>query len=321
MQDMITGSQQRWLAIQRGCRHMAYFMALDGGGTKTECWVADERHVLGRATGPTVKIMNVGEEATERLRAIVAQALESASVAGRSIVRVCFGLAGSSSGEVRRWAETTLRELVSGEVLLMGDEEIALEAAFHGVPGILVIAGTGSHVTGRCADGSHVSAGGWGPVLGDEGSGSWIGLEAIRAGLRARDRSVETCLLREIQEAWEVKDLGELVAMANRRERPDFALLTEVVARCADGGDALAQGVLERAGEELAEQVSLVISKMRARGCGTEDIARVAFTGSVLGKVPRVLRSMAERLPPETTVDKEVTEPLEGALWIARRGR
>ena len=100
---------------------------------------------------------------------------------------------------MRRWAETTLRELVSGGVIIAGDEQIALDAAFHGGAGVLVIAGTGSHVTGRCADGSTVGAGGWGPVLGDEGSGTWIGLEAIRACLRARDRGVESCLLREIQ--------------------------------------------------------------------------------------------------------------------------
>jgi N-acetylglucosamine kinase-like BadF-type ATPase len=303
---------------------MAYFIALDGGGTKTECWVADERRVLGRASGPTVKIMNAGETAaTERLRAVVSEALRDAGAASSSVVRTCFGLAGSSSAEVRRWAETTLRELVGGDFLLTGDEEIALDAAFCGGPGVLVIAGTGSHVTGRCADGSRVSAGGWGPVLGDEGSGNWIGLEAIRAGLRARDRGVETCLLREIEEAWKIKDLGEMVAMANQRERPEFARLTEVVARCAEGGDALAQGVLERAGEELAEQVNLVISKMRANGCAAEDAARIAFTGSVLGKIPRVLRSMEERLRaawPEIAVDAAAVVPLEGALWRARRG-
>jgi N-acetylglucosamine kinase-like BadF-type ATPase len=301
---------------------MAYFVALDGGGTKTECWVADETRVLGRASGPTVKIMNVGEQtATERLHALVRQALEAAGVAGTAVTRTCFGLAGSSSSEVRRWAEATLRELLSGEILISGDEEIALDAAFHSGPGVLVIAGTGSHVTGRCADGTHVSAGGWGPVLGDEGSGNWIGLEAIRAGLRAQDRNIETCLLREIEQAWKVDALGELVARANLRERPNFAALTEVVATCAENGDTLAQGVLERAGQELADQVSLVISKMRAAGCAAEDIARIAFTGSVLEKIPRVLRSMEENLrasSPETVVDATPAQSLEGALWRGR---
>lgn len=303
---------------------MAFFVALDGGGTKTECWVADETRVRGQASGPTVKIMNVGEQAaTQNLRAIVREALGAAGIAGDSIACTCFGLAGSSSAEVRRWAEDTLNELVSGGVILTGDEQIALDAAFRGGPGVLVIAGTGSHVTGRCSEGSTVGAGGWGPVLGDEGSGNWIGLEAIRACLRARDRGVESCLLREIQQAWQLDNLASLVARANMRERPDFASLTTVVASCADDGDALAQGVLEHAGEELATQVSLVISKMRAANCAAADASRVAFTGSVLGRIPRVLRAMEEHLHatwPDIRVDPNAVQPLEGALWRARRG-
>jgi N-acetylglucosamine kinase-like BadF-type ATPase len=218
----------------------------------------------------------------------------------------------------------TLRELVSGGIIIAGDEQIALDGAFHGGPGVLVIAGTGSNVTGRCADGTTVGVGGWGPVLGDEGSGTWIGLEAIRASLRARDRSVESCLLREIYQAWQLDDLASLVAKANMRERPDFASLAMVVASCAEDGDALAQGVLERAGEELATQVSLVISKMRAASCAMEDASRVAFTGSVLGRIPLVLRAMGEHLGaawPEISVDAHAVQPLEGALWRARQGR
>jgi N-acetylglucosamine kinase-like BadF-type ATPase len=303
---------------------MKYFVALDGGGTKTECWVADETRVLGRASGPTVKIMNVGEQtATERLQTLVRETLAAAGVAGSAITRTCFGLAGSSSSEVRRWAEATLRELVGGEILLTGDEEIALDAAFRGGAGVLVIAGTGSNVMGRCADGLRVTAGGWGPMLGDEGSGNWIGLEAIRAGLRAKDRSIETCLLREIEQTWKVEGLGELVARANLRERPDFAALAAVVASCAESGDVLAQGVLERAGQELADQVSLVISKMRAAGCAAEDASRIAFTGSVLEKIPLVLHTMEENLraaSPEIIVDATAAQPLEGALWRARHG-
>src|SRR5580698_5454191 len=116
---------------------MAYFVALDGGGTKTECWVANESRVLGQASGPTVKLMNVGEQAaTENLRAIVREALGAAAVPGDSIACTCFGLAGSSSAEVQRWAEATLRELVSGDVILSGDEQIALDAAFRGGAGV-----------------------------------------------------------------------------------------------------------------------------------------------------------------------------------------
>jgi N-acetylglucosamine kinase-like BadF-type ATPase len=313
---------------------MANFVAIDGGGTKTQCWVADESRVLGRARCGTVKLMNVGEEvATHRLKALVQEAAEDAGVAlngdGRrsGVAHTCMGLAGVRSETVRRWADTTLRAVLGGDVLLCGDEEIALDAAFHGGPGVLVIAGTGSNVMGRCSDGRLVHAGGWGPMLGDEGSGHWIGLEAVRVGLRALDRGVETCLLRETVGFWDLGDmeegLGLLVAKANHRPRPDFAELTAVVASCAEAGDELAIGVLERAGEELAAQVRLVMSKMKTSGCAATDTTRVAFTGSVLGRIARVRRAMEEQLRvamPEVEVAQEAVEPLEGALWRARQG-
>jgi N-acetylglucosamine kinase-like BadF-type ATPase len=307
---------------------MAIFVALDCGGTKTQCWIADETQVLGRAACGTVKIMNVGEEvATQRLRELVREAAAQAGIDLDRVTRTCMGLAGIGIDSVRRWADATLRSVVGGDVLLGGDEEIALDAAFSGGPGVLVIAGTGSNVVGRCTDGSLLTAGGWGPMLGDEGSGHWIGLEAVRAGLRALDRGLETCLLRDIMCFWELGEpeeaLGLLVAKANHRPRPDFAELAGVVAACAEGGDALAVGVLEHAGEELAAQVRLVMSKMRAAGCGPDDTSQVAFTGSVLGRIPRVRRSMEEQLRvsmPDVVVGQQAVEPLEGALWRARRG-
>jgi N-acetylglucosamine kinase-like BadF-type ATPase len=301
---------------------MAIYVALDAGGTKTQCWVADETRVLGRATGATVKVMMAGEKlAAARLRDVVFEATSKAGIDTQSITRTCMGLAGISSESTRAWAERTLRGFVSGELDLCGDEEIALDAAFRGGPGLLVVAGTGSNVAGRCSNGAMVSAGGWGPVIGDEGSGTWIGLEAIRAGLRAHDRGVATCLLREIEVHWDLEDMGELIAKANERSRPDFAELATVVARCADGGDALAMSVLDRAGAELAEQVSLAASKMRAAGCAKGDAKQVAFTGSVLEKIARVRRSMEEHLRAslhDVEIAQQPVDSMEGALWRAR---
>ncbi len=303
---------------------MGYFLALDAGGTKTECWLGDEERVLGRASAETVKLMSVGaQEATHRLRGLVESVAATAGVSPGSIQRTCMGLAGISSEGVRVWAEVTLRELVSGELIITGDEEIALHAAFGEGPGVLVIAGTGSHVVGRCGSGARMNAGGWGPMLGDEGSGHWIGLEAIRSALRARDRGVPGCLLRDINSFWGVENVGGLIAKANQRPRPDFSELAAVVANCSDQGDVLATSVLERAGQELAAQVSIVFSKMAAGGCPAADLRRVAFTGSVLGKVPRVLaemRTALQRLYPGIEVDSEPVLAVAGALARARKG-
>jgi glucosamine kinase len=309
---------------------MSLFLAIDAGGTKTQCLIADGERVLARASTGTVKLMRVSEqEATARLQALLAEVAVAAGVSLGQVERTCFGLAGVSGPAVQAWARRTVTAVVAGELILYGDEEIALDAAFAGGPGILVIAGTGSNAIGRSASGEHFGAGGWGPVLGDEGSGYWIGRESIRAALRAQERTgvggVSSCLLREIERHWELGSVAELVATANQRtfsggaSPPDFAALAPVVARCAERGDALAAGILERAGEELAELVSVVFHKMHA---GPTEIG-VAFTGSVLAQIATVRGAMVARLAvavPSARVRDAAVDPLDGALWRARHG-
>ena len=351
---------------------MSYFLAIDAGGSRTQCLLADETRVLARAATGTVKLMRVTEaEASARLKTMLQEVAATAGVSLGQIARTCFGLAGTGSPAVRVWAGKTFAEFAAGELLLCGDEEIALDAAFAGGPGILVVAGTGSNAIGRTEAGETFGAGGWGPVLGDEGSGTWIGLEAIRAALRAHDReqlgdsyraqpSIDpTPLLREIERHWKLDSLGELVAYANQggdsgHFAPDFASLAPVVARCAEQGDALAAQVLDRAGIELAELVALVYTKMSndsaavegqrpdpnqpgasPQETGTTASLRavgapyhsatigVAYTGGVLTHIAQVRAAMTARLAvslPAASVRQSAVDPLEGALWRARRG-
>jgi len=299
---------------------MGFFLAIDAGGTKTRCVLADETRELSRATAGTVKLMRVSEaEASTRLRAMLSEVLLTAGIASSDVTRTCIGLAGSTIQAVRDWATREIGQLVGGDLLLSGDEEIALDGAFQGGEGILVIAGTGSNIMGRAADGTRYGAGGWGPALGDEGSGYWIGHEALRAGFWARDRDVKTILLDEIGSFWETHSIGEIVEHANLRPGPDFSALAPIVVRCADAGDELATAILERAGAELAEQVALVALKMKESG--EREELRVAYTGSVVERIALVRNSMIDSLhesTPEAKVMESAADPLAGALWLAR---
>jgi glucosamine kinase len=299
---------------------MSLFLAIDAGGTKTRCLLADETQVLGRTSTGTVKLMRVSEaEATARLREMLNDVSIAAGEPLEKVTRTCVGLAGLSIDAVREWAEHEIGAAVGGDLLLCGDEEIALDGAFKGGPGILVIAGTGSNVMGRAADGAMYSAGGWGPALGDEGSGSWIGQEALRAGFWAKDRGVASTILTAVGEFWDTKTLGEIVELANARPSPNFSELTPVVVKCAEAGDELSVAVLERAGAELAEQVALVALKMRESG-GRKKIG-VAYTGSVLEHIALVREAMIAALKessPNVKVMDGAVDALEGALWRAR---
>jgi N-acetylglucosamine kinase-like BadF-type ATPase len=299
---------------------MGLFLAIDAGGTKTRCLLADEKRILGRAITGSVKLMRVGEaEASARLRAMLTEVSAIAGASLSDVTQTCIGLAGLSIEVVREWAEREIGKVVGGNLLLAGDEEIALDAAFHGGPGILIIAGTGSNVLGRAADGAMYHAGGWGPALGDEGSGFWIGQEALRAGFWATDRNIATTLLTEIGEFWGTKSLGEIVEKANARPGPDFPALAPIVVRCAENGDELAAAVLERAGIELAEQVALVAVKMKESG--GKGKVEAAYTGSVLEHISQVRSAMITALKatsPEVKIIEGAVDSLEGALWRAR---
>ncbi len=298
---------------------MAYFVGLDSGGTKTECWLGDETRVLGKAIGQTVKLTRVSQEvATARMRDLLTEVSVASGVPLSSITRTCVGIAGYSISEVREWAQRVVSEMVAGEVVVCGDDEIALDSAFRGGPGILVIGGTGSAVLGRSRNGEGFKAGGWGPGIGDEGSGYWIGREAVRLAFGALDTNQNTVLLEAIRGAWGVKDVSEVVAFANARPGPHLSALTPVVMRCAEGGDAVARGVLEDAGAELARQVAVVWSKMSAHG---ETVGRVAYTGSVVEKIAPVREAMRRRIEqdcPGLSVVDGAINAMDGAMWRAR---
>jgi glucosamine kinase len=300
---------------------MGLFLAIDAGGTKTRCLLADEDRVLGRSVTGSVKLMRVGEaEASARLRSMLVEVSVAAGVGLNEVNQTCVGLAGLTIDAVREWAEREIGNAVGGNLLLAGDEEIALDGAFRGGPGILIIAGTGSNVLGRAPDGAMYQVGGWGPALGDEGSGYWIGQEALRACFWAKDRGIATTLLTEIADLWGTKSLGEIVEMANERPGPDLPALAPLVARCADAGDELALAVLERAGVELAEQVALVALKMKESG-GKHEV-EAAYTGSVLEHVSQVRSAMVAALKtssPEVKVIEGSVDALDGALWRARQ--
>ena len=273
--------------------------------------------MLARASCGSVKLTRVGESmASERLLGLLAEVQLAAGIRLEDVSSACAGLSGISIDELRNWADRLLCAVMpNARVLLCGDEQIALDAAFHGGPGILVVGGTGSNVVGRCGDGRRFTAGGWGAAVGDEGSGYWIGAQALRATFHALDRGVETTLLASIGSAWGLAGPGEIVAYANTQPWPDFSALTPLIVRAAEAGDAVAKAVLAHAGQALAEQVKVVWERMQAAG---EQTAQVAYTGSVLEWIAPVRQAMIAALPPGLAAMDAPAIAMEGAMWLAR---
>ena len=297
---------------------MTYFLAIDGGGTKTECVIGDERSVLASAVGSTIKIKKVGHTAAaEALRSAIDDACKQANIKPDQLFRTCIGLAGSSIPEVSQWTRATLQQLVSGEVILVNDTTIAHHAAFNGGPGVLVIAGTGSNVLGINERGESARAGGWGPIISDEGSGFWIGRTAVAQSMRAHDAGRLTELLAAIMHAWRLPSREEVVAMANSNPPPDFAALLPAVLQCADAGDALAREILSSAANELAQLARIVVRKLW-NGQGN---IRIALTGGVFAHSAQIRQMFSNAICAERRgieVNPEPVHPVMGALAMAR---
>ena len=198
---------------------------------------------------------------------------------------------------------------------------IALDAAFKGGPGILQIAGTGSNCIGRAPDGSRESAGGWSSRLGDEGSGYWIGLHAIRRALVAYDREEPTRILETVGRIWGTHTIGELVNRGDGTPSPDFAALAPSVSQLAEEGDAVAAAVLAQAAKDLVDFVLLVRSKLRRKHNLIAEVP-VAWIGSVIGKSHLVRDAFFAGLKaaaPDMSVGQTEVAGIEGAVWRAQR--
>jgi len=304
---------------------MSFFLAVDAGGTKTDYLLADDTSVLARVQTGTIKRMRTDNDtAAANLDSALSQLSSSTGISMSQITGTCIGTAGESIPLVADWLRESFNDRVTGQLILLGDVEIALDAAFPGGPGVVVIAGTGSNVAGRTSSGQLTSAGGWGPALADQGSGHRIGHEALRALFLAHDEGQSTTLLPAILSFWELTSLDHLVAYANVLPAPDFSRLTALVLDCANQGDALAKSVLQREGEDLAYLTRLVMRRLQLESKDGSWVPSLAFAGSIMEKVAPVRKALiatVQREFPATVTLDGVVDPIVGALWRARSGR
>jgi glucosamine kinase len=262
---------------------------------------------------------------TESLHEAIRQACEAAGIGQRQVQCACLGIAGVGNEETAGVVRKLVAEIMPAEIEVVGDMQIALEAAFGRGPGVIVIAGTGSIAYGRDAQGKTARAGGWGFAVSDEGSAHWIGRTAVAALLRAVDRSAAlrdspgaSSLCRELQAARNLPTLEALIRNANLNG--DFAALFPAVLAAAEQDDWLAQQVLLYAGRELA-QLAPIIARALFPENGVATIP-LGIVGGVFAHSKRVREAFCEevaRLDPRFTLNLEIIDPVAGALQIARK--
>ena len=302
----------------------AIVLGIDGGGTNTRAVIASGAKILARVQSGAIKRLRVGAEVAEtNLRDLLRDVFDQAGVS--HVEAVSAGIASAYMPGIPEWITAVFRNFGIQNSEVVGDEIIALDAAFHGGPGILQIAGTGSNTIGRAPSGKLETAGGYSSVLGDQGSGYWIGLHAVREALHAYDRAAygqpPIAVLDQVGAAWGTSTLAELVECGNQIPGPDFSALAPLINTLAEEGDPVALQVLNQAAQDLADFILLVRQKLHDRHNLQSEVP-TAFTGSVLGKMPIVRQRLTELLAesaPDMAFQQEEVIAVEGALYRAQR--
>ncbi|MBA2361972.1 MAG: hypothetical protein H0V86_00340 [Chloroflexia bacterium] len=229
------------------------YAGIDGGGTKTLAVVVDAAgHERGRHAAGSGNFAAVGvARAAENVRAAIEGAMAAAGN-GTQPAAAWIGLAGVDRPED---VDLLLPQLspLAGVVRISNDAELALTALDNAL-GVAVIAGTGSIALGRDASGRLVRAGGWGHVIGDEGSGWEMGRLALQAVARATDgRGPGTSLVRAVIKHWNLRNTDGIYGILYPdTDKALVAGLTSVVLAEAGAGDVVAKDILDHAAEEIA---------------------------------------------------------------------
>ena len=296
-----------------------HVLGIDAGGTKTVCLLADERGlIVSEGRGAGANLQSSGELAVEK---VLHEVMETA-IGDRAITpsAICLGIAGVDRENDERTVRAIMRRIgYKSRVLVVNDALIALVAGAEDSPGIVVIAGTGSIVYGRNANFDAARAGGWGHIIGDEGSGYWIGREVLAAIMRAADgRGPVTKLAEDVLAHFGIEDTSGLPSIVYDRDLPrvSVAALGPIVQRASQRGDAVATRILERAADELVLAAGSVAAKLEMRG----DVFPFVLAGGVFRVVPWLAEELSRRLievAPRCEVRPLEQEPAAGAVWLA----
>jgi N-acetylglucosamine kinase-like BadF-type ATPase len=296
-----------------------YVLGIDAGGTKTVCLLADEQgRVIAEARAAGANLQAAGELEVEK---VLHQVMEDA-IGDRAILpqAVCLGIAGVDRDEDSAIMRAIMRRIAyKARTLVVNDALVALVAGAGAEPGLVLIAGTGSIAYGRNRDGRAARAGGWGYVLGDEGSGYWIGRRALGAVVRQSDQRGRATLLtgRLLQHFGIAKpqDLVQVVYYRNLRPSAIAALAVHV-SEAAQAGDAVALEILAEGADELFGAARSVISRL-----GLEAEAFVCvLAGGIFQAVPWLGDQLRTRLidaAPGCRVTRLAEEPARGAVQLA----
>ncbi|MHC5738279.1 N-acetylglucosamine kinase [Nostoc sp.] len=313
---------------------MSYVLGIDGGGSKTVCVLMDDScQVLGRGEAGPSNYQSIGIEATlQSIQSAIHNAVEETIIKNTvNIEAICLGLAGVGRAADIEVVKGLVQELQNNKslpinwalqpanIVICNDALIALVGGIGQPVGIVVAAGTGSIAFGRNHQGHTKRVGGWGYILGDEGSAYKIAVSGMNAALKYYDgREILTTLVEAFKQHLDLENIEDLIELIYRREWgvKHVAALAPIVDLAAASGDIVANTIIDDAVKELMKATSTIIDAIFS----PDSVLEVVTTGSVwLGRCKiheRFVASVVNKFPKVNVIFPRY-EPAYGAGLLA----
>ncbi len=302
---------------------MKYYIGLDGGGTKTKCILTDENlSVLSESTGDASNFLIKGAEIVSgTILGLLKDVTNSAGMQISDVESVVLGTTGAgrrSNAETMESAFTDLLEQENIELknfIVDSDARIALEGAFSGKPGSILIAGTGSIMFGKDKFGTIHRVGGFGRFIGDEGSGFYLGRLGLTAAAKQMDgRGGKTILTEMLAEKFDINDSAKLITEVYTNSF-DIASVAPLVIAAAEMGDKICAGIIESQSNELADHIGAMMTLLQ------EDVLKLSLIGGTIttdNHYAKVFREKVTGRFSNLVIAEPELPPALGAVVMAR---
>jgi N-acetylglucosamine kinase-like BadF-type ATPase len=301
---------------------LEYVLGIDGGGTKTACVISDtEGRLLSSGTGRSSNCLRVGpEEAKQSIQTAIQKGVQNCGVGIPKFKVAYLGMAGAGRPSGVAAIRSIMERLdVADKIVVDTDAAVALAGATACRAGVVLISGTGSIAFGINRNGERRRVGGWGYLLGDEGSGYYIGNRGLVAALRAYDgRGGKTVLLEKFLSRFEVNSVDELIdrVYSGGVKISEISSLSRLIVEAARDGDTVSQKILRGATEELTEAVVTVVRQLKMENDEFE-LALMGGMFKVEDLIARPVRQNIKRFAARCEVISPRFEPAVGAVLLA----
>ena len=292
------------------------YLGVDGGGTKT-AFLLDVDGKRFESKQITIHPKQVTKQQFfEIMKLGVGDVCKEAGIDPEEILYTFVAAPGYGQyPDTEAYIDEGIREAIGSDRFTVANDCVnGWAGSLNAKPGINLVLGTGQIGYGVDEEGNSMRSGGWGPLLGDEASGYYIGLKLLNHFTKMSDgRSDKTILYDIIREKLDLKDDMEIIDKAEKMKRDEIASLSRIFTEALDKEDPYCKELLEEISKEAAAVIDSII-----KGLNFKEEVKVSYSGGVFNLGDRLIKKIEEKSKNKIKIEKPYTDPSEGALILAK---